>query len=414
MRPGPLEDRAAVPRIVPPTLARRLAEVWLERLRAGRLTIEEPGRSPVTYGPAGAPLKATVDIRQPSTWSALVTAGSVGLGTSYMDGWWGTDDLTALVQILIGSLPDDRSRLRRWAGVFRPVLSAAGWRRRGRRRSVDRLNVRAHYDLSNDFFATFLDPTMSYSCAYFESPEDSLEEASRAKIDRLCRKLRLGPGDRLVEVGSGWGALAVHAAENFGAHVTTTTVSEEQHEYVRRLVRERRLTDRIEVLDRDYRELEGRFDKLVSVEMVEALDWRRYRQYFATCSRLLADDGLMALQAIVVSDQAFERSKYRDDFIRRVVFPGGCLPSVTALTGAMTAGSDLRVLELEDIGHHYPPTLSAWRSNLRSHRDQISALGFDLRFQRMWEFYLAYCEAGFLERRISDVQLIMTKPGWRR
>lgn len=413
-----LADRGASRRALPPALARSIIQGLLHPLEKGHLSIEEAGRPTRTFGPAGAGLKATITVHRPEAWSATLGGGSVGLGWSFMQGWWDADDLTSLVRILIGLLPDDRGRLRRLGRSLAPLSTATQTVTRAGREHRDplhrdRLNIRAHYDLSNEFFAAFLDPTMSYSCGYFEEPGASLEEASVAKIDRLCRMLRLEPGQHLLEIGTGWGALALHAATHYGVRVTTTTISERQYEYARQLVAERGLSDRVTVLDLDYRRLTGRFDRLVSVEMIEAVDWRQHDTFFHTCARRLAPDGLMALQAIVVSDQAYERSKRKDDFIRRVIFPGGCLPSVTAITRSLTSATDLRVIGLEDIGAHYPATLSAWRANLHAHRDRVEAMGFDAAFQRMWEFYLSYCEGGFLERRVSDVQMVMAGPDWR-
>jgi cyclopropane-fatty-acyl-phospholipid synthase len=278
-------------------------------------------------------------------------------------------------------------------------------------RNDDKRNIAEHYDLSNDFFALMLDETMTYSCAVFERPGATLAEAQEAKIDRLCSKLELAPTDHLVEIGSGWGGLAVHAATNYGCRVTTTTISDAQRTFVEGRVADAGLADRITVVELDWRDLQGRFDKLVSVEMVEAVDWRWHDQFLAKCAHLLTPDGLAAIQAIVIDDRSFERAKRHRDFVRRMVFPGGCLPSVASLTASLARATDLRIVDLEDIGHHYPETLRRWADTLASHADAVTALGVGQEFRRLWDLYLAYCEASFLERHISDVQLVLAKSG---
>jgi cyclopropane-fatty-acyl-phospholipid synthase len=280
-------------------------------------------------------------------------------------------------------------------------------------RTGSRANIAAHYDLSNDFFALFLDETMTYSCGIFARPDTTLREASLEKIDRLCRKLRLSPRDHLLEIGTGWGALGIHAARAYGCRVTTTTISAEQHAFAKERIRAAGLADRITLLLQDYRELEGRFDKLVSVEMIEAVGHQYYDEFFRRCAALLQDDGLMALQAITIADQHYERARDSVDFIQRHIFPGCCIPSVTALSSAMTRASDLKLVQLEDIGPHYARTLASWRDTLRAHRDEAHALGFDDTFLRLWDFYFCYCEGGFAERRLGDVQMVLERPGAR-
>ncbi len=252
---------------------------------------------------------------------------------------------------------------------------------------------------------------MTYSCAVFERPSATLAEAQETKIDRLCTKLELAPTDHLVEIGSGWGGLAVHAAARYGCRVTTTTISDAQRTYVEKRVADAGLADRITVLGVDWRDLTGRFDKLVSVEMIEAVDWRWHDQFLAKCADLLTNDGLAAIQAIVIDDRSFERAKRHRDFVRRMVFPGGCLPSVASLTTSLSRATDLRIVDLEDIGRHYVETLRRWAERLATHSDAVAALGVGREFRRLWDLYLAYCEASFLERHISDVQLVLAKSG---
>jgi cyclopropane-fatty-acyl-phospholipid synthase len=277
-----------------------------------------------------------------------------------------------------------------------------------------RQNILAHYDLGNDFYALFLDATMTYSCGIFENEQSSLEDASVAKYDRLCQKLQLKPGDRVMEIGTGWGGFAVHAAQNYGAHVTTTTISDEQHRYAAKRFRKAGLEDQISLLKKDYRDLRGEFDRLVSIEMIEAVGHHFYATFFQTCSRLLKDDGLMALQAITIGDQIFDRHKRSVDFIKRYIFPGSCIPSVTAINKAIVRATDLRLIHLEDITPHYVRTLREWRRRFFANVDKIREMGYPDTFIRMWEYYLCYCEGGFAERYIGDVQMLFAKPLYRQ
>ena len=353
---------------------------------------------------------ARVTVHDRRAYGALLRSGSVGLGTSYIAGWWDTDDLTGLVRALSRHTRPLRRRLDRLGRPWGAVLDIPA-RLATPDRDDDKRNIAEHYDISNDFFALMLDKTMTYSCAVFERPEATLAEAQETKIDRLCRKLELAPSDHLVEIGSGWGGLAVHAATRYDCRVTTTTISDAQRTYVAKRVADAALSDRITVLGRDWRDLTGRFDKLVSVEMVEAVDWRWHDRFVARCADLLVDDGLAAIQAIVIDDRSFERAKRHQDFVRRMVFPGGCLPSVGSLTASLARASDLRIVDLEDIGRHYVETLRRWADNLAGHADAVEGLGVEPEFRRLWDLYLAYCEASFLERHISDVQLVLAKPG---
>ncbi len=350
-------------------------------------------------------------MHDPRAFGTLLRRSSVGLAQSYADGWWDADDLTALVRMLLQSTGTLRSRLDRAARIAAPALEPFA-RRFPPAREDDRRNVQAHYDLPSELFALMLDETMAYSCAVFDEPGMALAEAQRAKFDRLCARLRLTSSDHLLEIGTGWGGFAIHAAGRYGCRVTTTTISDGQREVASKRVAESGVADRVTILGLDYRDLEGRYDKLVSVEMIEAVDWRLHDTFFAACSRLLAPDGLMALQAITIDDRSFERAKHHDDFIRRMIFPGGCIPSVEALARAVARSSDLTIVQLDDIGRHYPETLRRWRGAVGAHADSLEEAGFDERFRRQWELYLCYCEAAFLERHISDVQVLLAKPQW--
>jgi cyclopropane-fatty-acyl-phospholipid synthase len=391
-----------------PAVIRRLAG----RIRRGTLAVEDDGDawSGWTVGHGDPFVRVTVHDRR--TYDAILRHSSNGLADSYLDGWWDTDDLTGLIALLIDNLEVPLAGLDRLGALASGPLSLVR-RRRAPSKESDRRNVRAHYDLPVELFTAMLDETMTYSCAVFETPETHLVDAQRAKLDRICTKLDLGPDDHVVEIGTGWGGFALHAATRYGCRVTTTTLSRSQRELALRRVAEAGLADRVTVLGSDYRDLEGTFDKLVSIEMIEAVDWRRYDTFFATCRRLLRPDGLMLLQAITIADRSFERAKHHDDFIRRMVFPGGCIPSVTAMVDSLTRATDLRVLDLEDIGRHYAATLRAWHENVEKHWADVAATGLDERFHRLWSLYLCYCEAAFLERHISDVQVVIAGPRYR-
>jgi cyclopropane-fatty-acyl-phospholipid synthase len=390
--------------------ARAVVHRALRRLRGGHLEVAEGGRVR-RFGPADASLRARVEVFDPRAWSGLLR-GSTGWGEGYVDGYWGTDDLVDLTRIACRNVaPFDRWR-RRLHPIVGPVQRAAKLVPQNTRAGA-RGNISAHYDLGNELFAAFLDEGMTYSCAYFPDPDASLERAQVAKIERLCRALRLGPDDHLLEIGTGWGSFAIHAATEHGCRVTTTTISSEQHDHAIERVRQAGLADRVTVLLRDYRDLDGRYDKLVSVEMIEAVGWQYFETFFRTCARLLEADGLMALQAIVIGDDQYEAEKASRSFSNKHVFPGGCLPSarlIAELTGERT---DLRTLWLDDISAHYARTLEVWRQRFDAAWSRLRGLGYDERFKRLWNFYLASSEAGFRERRIRDLQLLFARPGWR-
>ncbi|MFZ0173400.1 MAG: cyclopropane-fatty-acyl-phospholipid synthase family protein [Acidimicrobiales bacterium] len=389
--------------------ASRMIRLLGRRLRGGTVVVED-GRDHWKLGD-GEPV-VNVTIHDERAWSGLLRKGSVGLGEGYVEGWWDADDLTDLVRILIVNTSTLRSALDGLGQAATPLVDQLA-KLRPRTAAQDRSNVQAHYDLPGELFEVMLDETMAYSCAVFERPGVTLAEAQRAKFDRLCRKLRLRPEDDVVEIGTGWGGFAIHAAERYGCRVTTTTISDAQREVAAKKVAEAGLADRVTVLGRDYRELEGRYDKLVSIEMIEAVDWRAHDAFFGACSRLLRPQGLMALQAITIADRSYERAKLRDDFIRKMIFPGGCIPSIEAIVRSARRATDLIVIDLEDIGRHYAETLRRWDIALRAGRSRLRDAGLDERFQRLWDLYLCYCEAAFLERHISDVQIVLAKPGWR-
>ncbi|HEX5983251.1 MAG TPA: cyclopropane-fatty-acyl-phospholipid synthase family protein [Solirubrobacterales bacterium] len=389
------------------TLARAGVGRVLSRVRSGRIDVVEEGRER-SFGPPDAELTATVKINDPAAWRGPLR-GSVGLGEGYVDGRWETDDLVSLIRIAA-------RELREMDGLRGAVAKPRGLWHRVRHlvpentRPGARRNISAHYDLGNDLFAAFLDRRMMYSCAYFPDAAASLEEAQLAKLDRICERLRLGPENHLLEIGTGWGGMAIHAARRTGCRVTTTTISREQFELATRRVREAGLEDQVTVLLQDYRDLDGRFDRLVSVEMIEAVGWQYFDDYFRRCDQLLTDDGLMLLQAITIDDRIYEVEKAARSFANTHVFPGGCLPSEGLIAGCLERVTSMRQVWLDDITAHYPPTLAAWRERFFAAWERLRARGYDERFRRLWDFYLSSSEAGFRERRIHDVQALFAKP----
>lgn len=393
------------------TLAERSVRRRLCDLERGGLTITS-ARGQDLYGTA-SDLRADVTVHSPFFWTDVALGGTLGAAESYILGRWSADDLTALCRVFARNPVLTDGMERGWARAASRAARVLHALRRNTRRGA-LANIEAHYDLGNDFFRLVLDETMSYSCAVFESPGESLESASRRKIDRACRKLDLAPSDHLLEIGTGWGALAIHAAQRYGCRVTTATVSREQFLLARQRVQEAGLSHRVEVILRDYRDLRGRYDKIVSIEMVEAVGHEFLEEYFARCSCLLASDGLMLLQAILMAEHRYETYRRSADFIQRYVFPGSCLSSMAAISRAVAGATDLRMIHLEDLAPHYPETLRRWRANFHAHQAAIRALGYSREFARLWEFYLCYCEAGFEERLIGDIQLLLAKPDNRR
>ena len=386
-------------------LSRWLVSLLLRRIAVGSLLVVE-GEERRVYG-SGAP-GATVWIRSSRTWPKLLR-GSRGMAEAFAQGLWESPDLVALIRLAArnaGGL--DRLRLRlaplRW-----PLQRARARLRRSTKRQRRR-DIAAHYDLGNELFTRMLDPTMSYSCALFEQEGMTLEQAQVAKLEHICERLDLGPADHVVEIGTGWGVFALHAAATRGCHVTTTTISREQHDYAVERVRCAGLSHRVTVLMQDYRDLRGRYDKLVSIEMIEAVGWRHFGTFLAKCSELLAPDGAMLLQAITIDDRAYEVEKASKSFINTYIFPGGCLPSLEAIVRNLVRRTELQALGLEDLTPHYVETLRRWRENFTAGAGELSERGYDARFRRLWTLYLAYCEAGFAERRICDVQLLLAKP----
>ena len=394
-------------------IARKALLSLLNKLARGRITIIEDGRH-YTFGEESttASLQGEITVHHSQFYSRILFGGSIGAAEAYMEGLWTADDLTLVMRILAlnqAAFADMEKGLARFTAPLYKLYHSA----RKNTRSGSRKNILAHYDLGNDFYALFLDETMTYSCGIFERDSSILKEASEAKYDRICKKLNLKPGDQVVEIGTGWGGFALHAAQKYGVHVTTTTISNEQHQFAKNRFSEAGLTDQISLLKKDYRDLRGTFDKLVSIEMIEAVGHHFYETFFQTCSRLLKEDGLMALQTITIGDQIFDRHKRSVDFIKRYIFPGSCIPSITAISNAITRKTDLRLIHLEDITPHYAKTLREWRHRFFANIEKVRQMGYPETFIRMWEYYLCYCEGGFAERYIGDVQMLFAKQLYR-
>ena len=395
------------------TLARRVCLRLLANIQFGSLVLHDGGEA-FHFGTTGDPAQphAEVHVHDRGLYRMMLSGGSIASGEAYMQGMWTSPNLVAVMRLFSANLPTLELLESRQSWLVRLGLKLSHALKRNTH-SGSRKNISAHYDLGNDFFSLFLDPTMMYSAALFQTDSTGLDEASVAKLDELCRQLELNSGDHLLEIGTGWGGLAIHAAGTYGCRVTTTTISREQYEHARARVREAGLEDRVTVLCEDYRKLEGSFDKLVSVEMIEAVGHEFYSSYFSRCSQLLKPNGKMVIQAITIADQRYAAARNSVDFIQRYIFPGGSLPSVAVIAAHLARDTDLQMVHLRDITRDYALTLAHWRERFLEAQAAVRQLGFDQTFVRMWEFYLAYCEGGFRERIIGTVQLAFAKPGYR-
>lgn len=378
----------------------------ISHLVRGRLTVTDP-LGTLTAGTG--PPEAAVRVRDLSAYRNIALGGTIGAAEAYMQGKWSAADLTELIRVFVANREVLEAMDRGLARLGAPLLRLAHRRHRNTRRQ-SRRNIRAHYDLGNELYRLFLDPTMMYSAAVYPREDSTLEEAAIYKMDLICRRLHLGPEDHLLEIGTGWGGLALHAARHYGCRVTTTTISRKQQELTLERVHAAGLGERVTVLDRDYRELTGQYDKLVSVEMIEAVGLEFLDEYFRVCSARLRPHGRMLLQGIVIADRLYEKARRSVDFIQKYIFPGGALPSLGAIQDAVARATDLRLVHLHDIGLHYARTLREWRRRFMSQLHAVRQLGYSEEFIRMWEYYLAYCEGGFLERAITDVQVVLDKP----
>ena len=402
-----------IDKICRPLLFSRLAKIEVGQVKI----IDSLGEQ--HFGSADCCDELTVEINviDQRFYSDIAFGGTVAAGEAYMQGYWLCNNLTGLVRIMLRN----RQVMDQVEGGFSlfkaPLLRLIHWLNRNSQ-AGSRRNIEAHYDLGNDMFKLFLDPTMMYSCAYYADDTTSLDDAATAKLQRICDKLQLSASDHVVEIGTGWGGFAIYAATHYGCKVTTTTISKQQFEVAQQRVQAAGLEDRVTLLMEDYRDLKGTYDKLVSIEMIEAVGPQYLDTYFAKCSSLLKPDGLMLIQAITIQDQFYDQAIKSVDFIQRYIFPGGFIPSVTAISNAVKNSTDTRLFQMEDIGPHYATTLRDWRQRFFENIDQVKSLGYSEQFIAMWEFYLCYCEGGFLERTLGTSHLVFTKPqnkiDWRK
>ena len=391
-------------------IARSLVFRQLKKIDTGYISIQE-GNKKFSFGKKGN-LSAHITVHDPRFYGALAFGGSIGVSEAFMQKFWSVNDLTKLIRIMAIN-QNAMDQLESLFNVFlKPILKCLHYLNQNSVKG-SRINISKHYDLGNDFFSLFLDSTMMYSSAVFKNPQDSLYQGSMHKLEMICQGLELNAQDHVIEIGSGWGGFAIYAAQNYGCKVTTTTISKQQYLFVKQKIKDLKLTHKIKVLLSDYRHLKGQYSKLVSIEMLEAVGYQYYDTYFKVCSHLLKPDGIAFIQTITITDQRYEKAKHSVDFIQRYIFPGSCIPSLTALQNSITESSDLKIYQVRDIGDHYARTLALWRIAFFKRLSEVKALGFDDVFIRMWHFYLAYCEGGFKEKVISDIHLKLIKPDYR-
>jgi cyclopropane-fatty-acyl-phospholipid synthase len=388
-------------------IAKKIFLKTLAGLQVGYLEVVCPEYT-YCFGQSHDPLRAVIAVHDEQFFPRALLAGDVGIGEAYMDGDWSTPDLVAVVRLAVRNL-DRLDGSNRLLTSFRRLADLLEHRRRRNTLAGSRRNIACHYDLGNDFYGLFLDRSLTYSCAYYETADDTLEQAQMRKFDRICRKLQLEPQDHVLEIGTGWGGFAAYAAETYGCRVTTTTISQQQHDYASEVFSRSRAVERIQLLFEDYRNLHGQFDKIVSIEMFEAVGYEHYDDYFAACDRLLKPDGSMLLQSITILEAKFQLYRKQSDWIKKHIFPGAELASVIEIQRSLARTTRMQLFHMEDIGKHYALTLREWRRRFLEHHSEVRQLGFDDRFVRMWDYYLAYCEGGFRERYISDVQLVLSK-----
>lgn len=391
-------------------LAKQLVFRLLRALQFGQVVITE-GKERWTFG-TDETLAAHITVRDSTFYRQVAFGGSIGAGEAYIDHLWDVDDLVVLSRIMVLNM-DLLDRMERGLGWVLQIFRFIGHTLNSNSRKGSKRNILAHYDLGNEMYQSFLDPTMMYSSAIYPNAASTLEEASYYKLETICKKLDLQPTDRVIEIGAGWGGFAIHAARNYGCHVTTTTISDAQYAEAKNRIEAAGLVDRITILRSDYRDLHGSFDKLVSIEMVEAVGRKYLPTFFKKCSELLAENGTMLLQAITIRDNKYDQYARSVDFIQSHIFPGGHVPSVTKMVNLLTEKTDMVVRSLEDFGPHYARTLHDWRKRFVKAFPSLRELGYDDRFRRLWEYYLCYCEGGFQERSISVVHLVATRPNNR-
>ena len=389
-------------------LAKRLVFSRLKLLNIGKLIIHENDQK-YQFGSIESELAAEIYVHHRKFYSEIAFGGAIGAGEAFIINYWTTSDLTSIIRILL----QNRSVLDGFEGGFaritKPLQKLLHWFNRNTFKGSKK-NIAAHYDLGNDFFESWLDEKMMYSCAIFDDENQNLDLASTLKLERICQKLSLNKNDHIIEIGTGWGGFAIYAAKNFGCKVTSTTISKKQFLFAKQRVEEAGLSDQITLLLEDYRNLTGSYNKLVSIEMIEAVGHKFYKDYFEKCSSLLKDDGIMLIQAITIADQQYQRTIRSVDFIQKYIFPGGCLPSLTCIADLLTEFTDIRIINIEDIGPHYATTLKHWRDRMYLKLEAIQEMGYSDQFIRMWHYYLCYCEGAFIERAIGDIQVTAIKP----
>ncbi|GAA5217646.1 class I SAM-dependent methyltransferase [Corallincola platygyrae] len=387
-------------------MAKKMVFSLLERLEGGKIVMLD-GDSSRKFG--DGELEVTIEVKKAIAYRHFMFGGSIGAAEAYVRGEWQCDNLTHLIQIFAKNLPRLEAMEAKFSWLKAPFRVLNHWTRRNTKDQAKK-NIGAHYDLSNDFYQLFLDSKMMYSSAIYSEQAQALDDAAANKLKVTCEKLKLKPSDHLIEIGTGWGGMAIYAAKNYGCKVTTTTISQQQYEYARKRVDEARLNEQVTVLLKDYRELEGKYDKLVSIEMIEAVGHQYLSNYLEKVSSLLKDDGHAVIQAITIADQRYDAYVRNVDFIQTYIFPGGCLPSISRLANGMSAHSDMVIRNIDDIGLDYARTLADWRDRFFKQVEQVREMGFSEQFVRLWQYYLCYCEGAFLERAISTVQLVCAKP----
>ncbi|CAM3779444.1 MULTISPECIES: SAM-dependent methyltransferase [Pseudoalteromonas] len=377
-------------------------------LKVGHITLVH-GNEVVHFGDHQSKLKVQLTVHDALMYKAFALSGSVGAGESYILGHWDCDNLTALIEIFAINQAELDAFEKKFA-FFSNLYFRLNHFKNKNSQHGSKKNIVAHYDLGNDLYSSFLSTEMLYSCAVYPTKEATLEQAQSYKLDLICQQVDLQQGDTVIEIGTGWGAFAIHAATHYGCHVTTTTISDEQHAYVAQKIAELGLADKITLLKQDYRLLEGRYDKLVSIEMIEAVGHEFLPGFFQKCNALLKDSGAMLIQAITIGDQRYQHYLKNSDFIQQYIFPGGCLPCIDEMNKQIKQQTDMVVHSIKDIGVHYARTLADWRTRFIASWPEIDKVKFDQRFYRLWLFYLAYCEGAFRTRATSTVHLVARKP----
>ena len=391
-------------------LYKKIIHQRLSQIKDAHIIIND-GKSINKYGKPGN-LSAKINILDSVFYKNIILGGTIGASESFIRGEWSSPNLTNVIRVFARNTEAQDKLENLFTLLSQPFLKVMHKLNENSVRGSKK-NISRHYDLSNDFFSLFLDKNMMYSSAIYKSRKTSLEDASTNKLDVICKKLNLKKTDHVIEIGTGWGGFAIYAAKNYGCKVTTATISIEQYKFAKQKIKEAGLGKKIKVLLKDYRLLKGQYDKLVSIEMIEAVGYQFYDEYFKIIGQLLKNDGEALIQAITIKDQRYSKAIQSVDFIQKYIFPGSCIPSITAIQNSLTSSTDLVINDIRDIGHHYARTLADWRKRFLKNKQEIRKLGFDDKFLRMWLFYFAYCEGGFEEKVISDIHLHITKPGYR-